>query len=59
MVYNAGRKWFSSTLRTAGSEASRGGWPDTDADAPKNGSRRLLHGTFYARHVLDEEMEWA
>src|SRR2546426_9627110 len=28
MVYNAGKEVFSSTPRTAGSEAPRGGWPE-------------------------------
>src|SRR3989441_4361754 len=55
MVYNAGKEvvQLDAADRGLGSAARRLARILTQT-LPKNGSRRLLHGTFYARHVLDQ-----
>src|SRR5438094_6199442 len=55
MVYNAGKEvvQLDAADRGLGSAARRLAGILTQT-LPKNGSRRLVHGTFYARHVLDQ-----
>src|SRR5204862_2446658 len=55
MVYNAGKEvvQLDAADRGLGSAARRLAGILTQT-LPKNGSRRLVHGTFYARDVLDQ-----
>src|SRR3989454_10191011 len=55
MVYNAGKEvvLLDAADRGLGSAARRLARILTQT-LPKNGLRRLVHGTFYARHVLDQ-----
>ncbi len=55
MIYNAGKEvvQLDAADRGLGSAARRLARILTQT-LPKNGSRRLVHGTFYARHVLDQ-----
>src|SRR5436190_551029 len=55
MVYNAGKEvvQLDAADRGLGSAAKRLARILTQT-LPKNGSRRLVHGTFYARHILDQ-----
>src|SRR5437762_11780701 len=55
MVYNAGIEvvQLDAADRGLGSAARRLARILTQT-LPKNGSRRLVHGTFYARHLLDQ-----
>src|SRR5204863_8022786 len=55
MVYNAGKEvvQLDAADRGLGSAARRLAGILTQT-LPKNGSRRLVHGTFYARHLLDQ-----
>ena len=55
MVYNAGKEvvQLDAADRRLGAAARRLARMLTRT-LPKNGPRRLVHGTFYARHVLDQ-----
>src|SRR5438128_12426518 len=55
MVYNAGKEvvQLDAADRGLGRAARRLARMLTQT-LPKNGLRRLVHGTFYARHVLDQ-----
>ncbi|HYU00490.1 MAG TPA: aminoglycoside phosphotransferase family protein, partial [Gemmatimonadales bacterium] len=55
MIYNAGKEvvQLDAADRGLGRAARRLARILTQT-LPKNGSRRLVHGTFYARHVLDQ-----
>jgi len=55
MVYDAGKEvvQLDAADRGLGSAARRLARILTQT-LPKNGSRRLVHGTFYARHLLDQ-----